>query len=60
MLGRFDGENCQIGAVDVCLKPYETFLNGAVAVNTEIYVLADGKRTEPAPTVNRIARMMGF
>lgn len=60
VLGRFDGENCQIGAVDVCHTPYTTFLEGATEVNREIYALADGKRTIPEPTVNRIARMMGF
>ena len=60
VLGRFDGENCQIGAVDVCHTPYTTFLKGATEVNREIYALADGKRTIPEPTVNRIVRMMGF
>lgn len=60
VLGRFDGENCQIGIVDVCLKPYETFANAVTEVNSEIFALADGKRTTPAPAVNRIARMMGF
>jgi len=40
--------------------PYTTFLKGATEVNREIYALADGKRTIPEPTVNRIVRMMGF
>ena len=60
VLGRFDGENCQIGAVDVCHKPYEIFLKEAARVNKEIYSLADGKRSDPQPQVNRIPRMMGF
>lgn len=60
VLGRFDGENCQIGAVDVCHKPYEVFLKEATSVNEEIYSLADGKRSDPQPQVNRVPRMMGF
>ena len=60
VLGRFDGENCQIGAVDVCHKPYDVFLKGVTALNREIYDIADGKRSDPQPEVNRIPRMMGF
>ena len=60
VLGRFDGENCQIGAVDVCHKPYGVFLEGAAKLNGEIYEIADGKRSDPQPEVNRIPRMMGF
>ena len=60
VLGRYDGENCQIGAVDVCVKPYETFTKDVTAVNEEIYALTDGKRSDPKPVVNRIPRMMGF
>lgn len=60
VLGRFDGENCQIGAVDVCCREYEAFTRAVTDVNAEIYAIADGKRTVPAPEVHRIPRMMGF
>ena len=60
VLGRYDGENCQIGIVDVCAKPYETFVQAVTELNRDIYHLADGKRTRPEPEVNRIPRMMGF
>lgn len=60
VLGRFDGENCQIGMVDVCVKPYETFVAAVTELNAEIYDIFGGKRTAPEPIVNRIPRMMGF
>ncbi len=60
VLGRFDGENCQIGMVDVCCRPYETFTKAVTQVNREIYAIADGKRSDPAPVVHRIPRMMGL
>lgn len=60
VLGRFDGENCQIGMVDVCCRPYETFTQAVTGVNREIYAIADGRRSDPAPEVRRIPRMMGF
>ena len=59
-LGRFDGENTQIGFVDVCNKPYDTFINEVRSTNASIYDMADGKFTEPEPAVNRIPRLMGF
>jgi len=60
LLGRFDGENMQVGLVDICQTPYTEFVNEVTAVNKEIYEIADGKRTEPAPNVNKIPRLMGF
>ncbi len=59
-LGRFDGENMQIGFVDVCHKPYKAFVDEVRRVNLSIYKIADGKRTVPEPVVNRIPRLMGF
>lgn len=46
-LGRFDGENYQIGLVDVCNRPYDEFVSGIIKTNGELYNVADGK-TEPA------------
>jgi len=60
VLGRFDGENMQIGFLDVCQTPYSEFADAVRSVNESIYEIADGKRTEPTPVVNRIPRLMGF
>ena len=43
-LGRFDGENFQIGCVDICQKPYKEFIDGIFATNRILYLVADGKR----------------
>ena len=37
VLGRFDGENFQIGCVDVCHRPYEEFVQAASESNRIIY-----------------------
>jgi hypothetical protein len=60
VLGRFDGENMQIGMVDVCQKPYKDFAKEVTKTNSDIYAIADGKRSVPATTVRRIPRLMGF
>ncbi|MCL2059676.1 MAG: beta-galactosidase [Oscillospiraceae bacterium] len=59
LLGRWDGENMQIGCVDVCQNIYEDFVDEVRAVNTDVYALADGKRTMPHPSIQRIPRV-GF
>ncbi|MGN1347293.1 MAG: hypothetical protein ACI4V1_10955 [Eubacteriales bacterium] len=41
-LGRFDGENYQIGVLDVCSRPYTEFLDGIVKTHGELYKVADG------------------
>jgi len=50
-LGRFDGENFQIGCVDVCNKPYEELVQAMAETNRGIYEVADGrkKRTDILP-----------
>ena len=60
VLGRFDGENMQNGMVDVCQQPYEVCIAEVKKTNLEIYEIADGKRTKPAPEIHRIPRLMGF
>lgn len=49
-LGRFDGENYQIGLVDVCNRPYYDFIDGIVTTNKELYDVADGN-TPPTDTI---------
>lgn len=36
-LGRFDGENYQIGLIDVCNRPYAEFADGVTRANEEVY-----------------------
>lgn len=41
-LGRFDGENYQIGVIDVCFNPYTEFIEGIKLAHQEMYrVMAD-------------------
>ncbi len=42
-LGRFDGENYQIGVVDVAQRPYEDFVRGIVQTNAELYDVRAGR-----------------
>ena len=56
-LGRFDGENYQIGIVDVTQRPYEDFEEGIIETHREIYDIAEGKRhadAEPAEEIPAI------
>lgn len=51
-LGRFDGENYQIGVLDVCSRPYAEFLAGIVQTHGELYDVAAGK----IPPTDELAR----
>ncbi|MBR4205872.1 MAG: beta-galactosidase [Clostridia bacterium] len=53
-LGRFDGENYQIGVVDVTQKPYEEFVAGIVRTHREIYDIAEGKKPADARKAEEI------
>jgi hypothetical protein len=59
-LGRFDGENLQIGLVDVCHRPYDDFVEEVRRTNAALYEIADGRRTVPEPVIQKIPRLMGF
>ena len=50
-LGRFDGENYQIGMVDVCGRPYEEFAEAMTMTHSEVYSvrLGEMKVTEDIP-----------
>lgn len=43
VLGRFDGENYQIGAVDVCQQPYRPFVEAMAATHARMYEIRSGK-----------------
>ena len=53
-LGRFDGENYQIGVVDVTQRPYEDFEAGIVETHREIYEIAEGKKPADARKAEEI------
>jgi hypothetical protein len=42
-LGRFDGENYNIGFLDVCHQPYEPLVNAARQTHARLYPLAAGR-----------------
>ena len=42
-LGRFDGENYNIGFLDICNRPYDEMGKAAVASHERMYQVADGK-----------------
>ncbi|MCU9612624.1 beta-galactosidase [Caldibacillus lycopersici] len=44
VLGRFDGENYQIGVHDVCLRPYDEFVEGMKTAHNNLYFIRIGKR----------------
>ncbi|HUL78741.1 MAG TPA: hypothetical protein VL691_15865 [Vicinamibacteria bacterium] len=43
VLGRFDGENFQIGFVDVCHRPYRELVEAAIRTHEAIYDVVQGK-----------------
>jgi hypothetical protein len=42
-LGRFDGENYNIGFLDVCHRPYEPLVRAARATHERLYAVASGQ-----------------
>ena len=56
-LGRFDGENYNIGIFDICSQPYPEMQKEIAACAGEIYSIASGekkrewKKTEPIPMI---------
>jgi len=48
LLGRFDGENWQIGVVDACHRPYPEFAGAVRETHGRIYDVAAGRRAPVA------------
>jgi hypothetical protein len=44
VLGRFDGENYNIGLVDICNMPYDDMLRSVVKTNEQIYEVVSGRK----------------
>ena len=61
VLGRFDGENYQIGFVDVCHQPYRELVDSATRAHRAVYELKLG-RAEPyrgkAREIPRVGRLV--
>ncbi len=53
-LGRFDGENYNIGLVDVCQTPHAAFLDGVTACHRSLYRVASGAQ----PPSDRLPRLI--
>lgn len=58
-LGRFDGENFQIGVADCCSRPYEDFIPEMMDCNRNIYEVKTGKRPPTETKAIEIPRI-GF
>lgn len=56
-LGRLDGENYNIGIVDVCHRPYEEFVRGIRATNRAVYEVASRMATTNPPAPFEIGRV---
>ncbi len=58
-MGRGDGENYQIGMLDVCNTPYEDFVNGIEYTHKRMYEVVDGtlekEKVDPKPAKSNIA-----
>jgi hypothetical protein len=57
--GRFDGENYNIGLVDVCNTPYREFVDAARLTHERMYEVAAGKAA-PFDQVAEIVPRVGF
>lgn len=58
MLGRFDGENYNIGLFDICSQPYPDMMEQIKLCSSEIYEVADGQKEpceEKADSIPMIA-----
>lgn len=58
-LGRFDGENWQIGVVDGCHRPYPEFADAARETHERIYEVALGQ-VAPPPSPPEEAGRLGY
>jgi hypothetical protein len=56
VLGRFDGENYQIGVVDVCNRPYEPFIEGVKTAHERMYEVRTGAVKPYAVIPNEIPK----
>ena len=43
-LGRFDGENYNIGLYDICLQPYQDLIDEITSCASDLYEVAAGEK----------------
>lgn len=58
-LGRYDGENYQIGMVDICMQPYEELMNAAYETSKVLYKVKNGE-AEPYARSPKAIPMIGY
>lgn len=58
-LGRFDGENYQIGMVDVCMRPYPELTEAARETSRVLYQVKNGEK-EPWDRLPEAIPMIGY
>lgn len=58
-LGRFDGENYQIGMVDVCMQPYIELMEAVYATSARLYQVKNGE-AQPYDRVPQSIPMIGY
>ncbi len=58
-LGRFDGENYQIGLVDVCMQPHTETLEAALETSKVLYKVKNGE-AEPFQGIPEVIPMIGY
>lgn len=56
-LGRFDGESCNIGYLDICHRPYDELCRGAILTHERIYDLAAGRVAPYADAPNYLPQL---
>jgi len=58
-LGRYDGENYQIGLVDICMQPYKELMEAVYETSKVIYAVKNGERA-PYATFPKAIPMIGY
>ena len=58
VLGRFDGENYQIGLVDICMQPYPEMMSGIRQTAEVLYAVKNGEQ-EPFDQMPEAIPMIG-
>jgi hypothetical protein len=58
-LGRFDGENYQIGMVDICMQPHKELLSAALETSKIVYQVKNGE-IAPYDRMPKAIPMIGY
>ena len=58
-LGRYDGENYQIGMVDVCMQPYPELMEAVRETSRVLYQVKNGEK-EPYDRSPQPIPMIGY